>query len=88
MNTLATSKAIAVILLLLSIIAIVISFIYMTAWYDLIDEFLFFMMAFTHLMAVYLAPININAGRKLQRVSVVLLILTFIAFFVSFLLMK
>lgn len=88
MNSLVTSKAVAVILLLLAIAAIVVSFIYMTAWYDLIDEFLFFMMAFTHLMAVYLAPVNINAGRKLQRFSVVLLILTFIAFFVNFLLMK
>lgn len=72
---------------ILVVIVIVLTFGLRPAWWAFIDLFFLFMMAFSHLAAVFLGSYNRRAGKKLDRVAAVcgvLWILALIGEFVAF----
>lgn len=55
-------------------------------WWELTDVFFIFMMAFSHLAAVYLKKMSPAASRSLDRLAFVFAILALVAFIVIFIL--
>ena len=81
------SKGAAVGALVLVVLIIVLTFGLRPVWWAFIDEFFLFMMAFTFFVSVMIAKYNLNAKRKLQKITLVfgiLWILSLIGEFVAF----
>ena len=62
------------------IIVIVTTFQYRKAWWNFIDLFFAFMMVFCQLASLYISRFNSYAGKKLQSIAFVCLILAVLAF--------
>ncbi|MDE6296312.1 MAG: hypothetical protein K2L89_00550 [Muribaculaceae bacterium] len=86
-NVLRSSKTVGWIALIIVFSAIVLS---MTIpgvkkdWWEMIDIFFFFMMAFSHLAALYLNKISVQASKTLDKIAFVFGILGIIALIVVY----
>ena len=89
MSTLKESRIVAWGGLLLCIIVLILSMAIpgiKSEWWELIDIFFIFMMAFSHLAAVYLKKMSAAASQSLDRLALIFGILAVIAFIVVFIL--
>lgn len=73
------SKGAAVGGVALVVIVIVLTFGLRPAWWTFIDLFFLFMMAFSHMAAVFLGGYNRRAGKKLDSVAAVFGVLWIVA---------
>ena len=81
------SKGAAAGALVLTVLIIVLTFGLRPVWWAFIDEFFLFMMAFTFFVSVMFGKYNLNAKRKLQKISLVcgiLWIVSLIGEFIAF----
>ena len=70
------------------VIVIITTFRFRPVWWAFIDEFFAFMMVFCQLVALYIMPKNIYAGKKLQTFALIFgagMILSFIGEYVAYL---
>lgn len=65
------SKGAAVGALVLVVLIIVLTFGLRPVWWAFIDVFFLFMMAFTFFVSVMFGKYNLNAKKKLQKISVI-----------------
>lgn len=84
MTKLIESKAVAWIAMTLVAAMVVISVLLRTPWYGLIAEFFCFLGVFSHLASLYLSRMSVSAGRKLETVALVCLLLAIIGFVVEY----
>lgn len=71
----------------LTLLVIILTFRLREAWWSFIDIFFMFMMAFCHLVAVYIGKYNQSAFKKLHLFAMifeVLMILAFIGEFIAY----
>ena len=78
------STFVAWIALAIVVIVIVTSFEYRQAWWSFFDLFFAFMMVFCQLISLYIKRFNPYAGKKLQVIAFIFLILAVIAFIVEY----
>lgn len=78
------SRLIAWVAFAIVIIVIVTTFEYRQAWWSFIDLFFAFMMVFCWLVSLYLGRFNPYAGKKLQSISAICLVLMILAFIGEF----
>lgn len=84
---LSESKCAAAGALVLVVLVIVLTFGLRPVWWAFIDEFFLFMMAFTFFVSVMFGKYNLNAKRKLQKISFIcgiLWIVSLIGEFIAF----
>lgn len=62
------------------VIVIVTTFEYRQAWWSFIDLFFAFMMVFCQLMGLYIGRFNKFAGKRLQSIAAICLVLMVLAF--------
>ena len=74
------STVVAWISLAIVVGVIVITFQYRQAWWSFIDLFFAFMMVFCQLAGLYIKRFNPYAGKTLQTISAICLVLMIIAF--------
>ena len=74
------STVVAWIALAIVVGVIVITFQYRQAWWSFIDLFFAFMMVFCQLAGLYIKRFNPYAGKTLQTISAICLVLMIIAF--------
>ena len=78
------SKFVAWLALAIVIIVIVTTFQFRQAWWDFFDLFFAFMMVFCQLVSLYISRFNPYAGKKLQNIAFIFLILTILAFIAEY----
>lgn len=78
------STFVAWIALAIVVIVIVTTFEYRQAWWSFFDLFFAFMMVFCQLISLYIKRFNPYAGKKLQVIAFIFLILAVIAFIVEY----
>lgn len=71
---------VAWIALAIVVIVIITTFQFRQAWWSFIDLFFAFMMVFCQLAGLYIIRFNPYAGKKLQTIAAICLILMFMAF--------
>lgn len=74
------STLLAWIALAIVVIVIAITFQYRQAWWSFIDLFFAFMMVFCQLASLYIGKFNPYAGKTLQKIAAVCLVLMILAF--------
>ena len=74
------STFVAWIALAIVVIVIVTTFQYRQAWWSFIDLFFAFMMVFCQLAGLYIGRFNQFAGKRLQNIAAICLILMILAF--------
>ena len=74
------STFVAWIALAIVVVVIVTTFQYRQAWWSFIDLFFAFMMVFCQLISLYIGRFNSYAGKKLQVIAGICLILMILAF--------
>lgn len=77
------SKVVAWTALILVIVMICVTFKMRTAWWAFIDIFFAFMMAFMHLMAVYIGKRLPAIGKQLDSAAFVMLVLAVLSFVIE-----
>ena len=74
------SKMIAWLALAIVVIVIAVTFQYRSAWWNFIDLFFAFMMVFCQLAGLYIGRFNPYAGKRLQTIAFICLVLAVLAF--------
>lgn len=74
------STLVAWIALFVVVIVIIFTFQYRHAWWNFIDLFFAFMMVFCQLASLYIRRFNPYAGKTLQSIAAVCLVLMILAF--------
>ena len=74
------STLVAWVALVVVVIVIVLTFQFREAWWAFIDLFFAFMMVFCQLVGLYIGRFNPYAGKKLQSIAAVCLILMILSF--------
>lgn len=85
MNKLIQSRTAAWSALVLVITLIIVTFGIRSAWWSFFDLFFIFMMAFSHLAALYLRRFSASASATLERIAMVCGVLTVVAFIAEYL---
>lgn len=80
------STLVAWIALVVVVIVIIITFQYRQAWWSFIDLFFAFMMVFCQLVGLYISKFNSYAGRRLQNIAFICMVLMVLAFIVEYIL--
>ena len=80
MKNLLQSTLVAWIALVIVVIVIITTFEYRQAWWSFIDLFFAFMMVFCQLAGLYIKKFNRYAGKTLQKIAAICLILMILAF--------
>lgn len=80
------STFVAWIAMAIVVIVIITTFQYRQAWWSFIDLFFAFMMVFCQLAGLYIKKFNMYAGKKLQSISFICLVLMVLAFIVEYIL--
>ena len=74
------STFVAWIALVIVVIVIITTFQFREAWWSFIDLFFAFMMVFCQLASLYIGRFNIYAGKRLQLIAFICMILAVLAF--------
>ena len=74
------STFVAWIALAIVVIVIITTFQYRQAWWSFIDLFFAFMMVFCQLVGLYIKRFNLYAGKTLQNIAAICLVLMVLAF--------
>ena len=74
------STFVAWIALAIVVVVIITTFQYRQAWWSFIDLFFAFMMVFCQLAGLYIGRFNPSAGKRLQTIAAICLILMVLAF--------
>lgn len=80
------STIVAWIALLIVVIVIITTFEYRQAWWSFFDLFFAFMMVFCQLAGLYIKRFNPFAGKRLQTIAFIFLVLAVLAFIVEYIL--
>lgn len=78
------STLLAWIALAIVVVVIVTTFQFRSAWWSFIDLFFAFMMVFSQLAGLYIKRFNIYAGKKLQSIAAIFMVLMILAFIGEF----
>ena len=68
------------------VIVIILTFEYRQAWWSFFDLFFAFMMVFCQLAGLYIKRFNPFAGKRLQMIAFIFMVLAVLAFIVEFIL--
>lgn len=82
------STLVAWVALAIVVIVIVTTFSYRQAWWSFIDLFFAFMMVFCQLAGLYIRRFNPYAGKKLQSIAAICMVLTILAFIAEYVLFQ